>query len=1359
MDFFQSPNNFAPCATPARSFDWTGPTIAAYHRLSEMCTKYVAVVAVLLGQMGLALALEPDRELGQYVRNTWTVDRGLPQSTVFGVSQTPDGYIWIATQEGFVRFDGTEFVTYDAKSHPVISSDLGQCMRVTRDGTLYVGTIDGGLISMHGETIEVFNETNGLPGNFVTTLFESRDGTLWIGTKNGLARLVDHRVSQFPSHELPSPAITAIAEDASGSLWVATDRGIVTITAGEIRLRTEKEGFPTEKVAAIIGARDGSVWIASEVAGLFRFHNGSIANYREKDGLPTLRVTAVFEDRFGVIWIGTNDGGFGRLHGTRFEFESESRTPVISFFQDRDGNLWIGRMGGLDQLSDGVITTWSKSEGLLDDDIKSVTAQRDGTIWVGTRLGVTDLSGNRRWTEREGLSSSYILTTLAARDGSLWIGTATAGLNHVRADGITKYTTADGLPGDSILAIFEDSRGILWVGTEAGLGRIVQGQVEPRGPHRSLPPDSVSVIAESRDGAIWVGTHDSGVARIRRDGTVDRLNQRNGLSSNFVLAVHDDGTGTIWIGTVSGFNRFRNGRFVSIKTRQGLPDDAVFGILQDASSNLWMSCNKGIFRASLANLNAVADRRAPRVVSVLYGRSDGMKSRECNGGTYPVAWQAPDGTMLFATTFGLATIHPDRAIRGAAPSPVQVSAIYADGVNLRGTEIPPDSRTLEFHYTTTTFKTPDKLRFRYRLEGFDKDWIDAQARRIAYYTNVPPGHYRFRVQVFDGEGVPGREAALLIRVKPLFYQTFIFWAFVAITILAALWAAHLWRVRMVRASAERFKVLFDRNLAGVYRARVDGRILDCNTACLGILGVASREELSNRSIFDFYANSGEAEAVVRRLHEEGAVSGVETALRRSDGRPMWVLQNINLAKENGQEILEATVIDLSDRKEAEEKIRYLAYHDGLTGLPNRALFKDRLALAVAHAERRGRKAAVLFLDLDRFKLINDTLGHTIGDHLLQGLAERLKQCVREEDSVARVGGDEFTILLMDLGRPADAMVVAQKILDAVARPMTVDGHELYTTCSIGIAMSPNDGVDAETLLKNADNALYRAKEAGKNNYQLCTPSMTQFAAERLAVESALRQALDRHEFRVHYQPQYDLKAKRIVGVEALLRWDRPGTGIVGPADFIDAAEESRLIVPIGEVVLDAALEQAQRWGGEHPVRVAVNVSAAQFRQRHLVRTVRNALEEYGIDPTRLEIEITESTAMQNPAITAEILHELKALGVSVVIDDFGIGHSSLNYLKRFPIDGLKIDRTFVQDMIQDTSDAGIVSAVIAMAHALNLRVVAEGVETEEQLRFLERRGCSSIQGFLLSRPVDAEVMTNMLRAAPPVLGSTLPHTA
>ncbi len=1317
---------------------------------------WVAVVALLVGQIGTALALEPGKRLNQYMRTTWTVERGLPQSTVLGIAQTRDGFIWIATQEGFVRFDGQEFVTYDKTTYPQIISNFSMSIRGTKDGTLYVGTVDGGLIRMRGKRIDVLTRANGLPSNSIKVLLEARDGALWIGTDAGLARLSDGHITSVPASQLPSPVITALAEDTVGTIWAGTEGGVVTIKDGTVIRRRAEYGFPSHVVQSLAAARDGSIWMATDGGGLLHYDGRHIRTYDQRSGLPSLHLSAVYEDREGTIWIGTQDAGFGRLLDGRVEFDAQTtHFPVTSFFEDGEGSLWIGEIGGLRQLSEGAIVTFARAQGLPDDDVKSVTA-RNGSLWFATRAGVSELSGTPPVIRQPTLAISAVLSNLAARDGSLWIGTADAGVRQIDAGRTKTYQMNDGLPSNAVLALFEDHLGAIWVGTSAGLARIANGRIDSQ--VLGFPAQSVSSIAESRDGAVWIGMHEGGVARRSAAGVVESFTVKNGLSSNAVLAVHEDSQGAMWVGTMGGgLNRYLNGKFAAITVRNGLPDDSVLAILEDRRGNLWMSSNKGIFRAPIADLNAVADGKRSRLISVLYGQTDGMDNRECNGGTQPVAAQGAGGKLWFATTGGVALLDPDRAIRGGSIGAVQIQQVLVDHAKLAaGADVPPGQHAVEFHYTSPTFSAPDRLRFRYKLEGFDTDWTDAQGRRIAYYTNVPPGAYTFLVRVVNREGEASAPAAAQLVVKPYFYQRPVFWAFLAIAVVAAAWAAHRWRIRVIRASADRFKLLFDRNLAGVYRAGIDGRVLDCNDAGLRILGLSSVEEANALSIFDFYATPAEAEDLVRRVRADGAVSSVETCLRRADGATIWVLQNVSLGDTAGKEILEATLIDLTERKRAEEQIRYLAYHDALTGLPNRTLFKDRLSLAVAHAERRGRQAAVLFLDLDRFKVINDTLGHTIGDHLLRGMGERLKGGVRDEDSVARVGGDEFAILLMDLLRPADAMSVAQKILEIVSRPITVDGHELFTTCSIGISMSPADGVDAETLLKNADNALYRAKEAGKNNYQLCTPSMTKFAAERLALENALRQAIDRNEFVVVYQPQYDLATRKLTAVEALLRWDRPGVGTVGPADFIATAEESRLIIPIGELVVDRALQQAKAWGEEFPIRVAVNVSAAQFRPRYLVRTIRDALKEHSVDPRRLEIEITESTAMQNPVVTAEILEELKKLGVSIVIDDFGIGHSSLNYLKRFPIDGLKIDRTFVEDMVSDASDAGIVSAIIAMAHALNLRVTAEGVETAEQLAFLESRGCEFIQGYLVGRPAPADAITEALRS---VTAPALQHTA
>jgi diguanylate cyclase (GGDEF)-like protein len=383
--------------------------------------------------------------------------------------------------------------------------------------------------------------------------------------------------------------------------------------------------------------------------------------------------------------------------------------------------------------------------------------------------------------------------------------------------------------------------------------------------------------------------------------------------------------------------------------------------------------------------------------------------------------------------------------------------------------------------------------------------------------------------------------------------------------------------------------------------------------------------------------------------------------------------------------------------------------------------------------------AVMFIDLDHFKVINDTLGHTAGDELLLSVAERLSRCIREGDTVARLGGDEFTLLIANLHDPDDAAKIAEQVLEAVEEPMIIGERQLFITASIGIALSPADGVDAENLLKNADSALYRAKESGRNNYQLCTDDMKVRALERLSLENSLRRALERGELTLHYQPVIHLSSARVSGMEALIRWQHPDRGITYPDSFIPLAESSRLIVPIGDWVLRQACGQAKQWqdSGLNDFRVSVNLSPRQFQQRDLIHTVRTTLEETGLDPESLELEITESTAMQNIELTIETLRELKNMGIAISIDDFGIGYSSLNYLKRFPIDTVKIDKSFVRDLETDASDAAIVTAVIGIARILNLRVIAEGVENEHQLSFLQRKQCEEMQGFLFSRPLAA----------------------
>jgi len=447
------------------------------------------------------------------------------------------------------------------------------------------------------------------------------------------------------------------------------------------------------------------------------------------------------------------------------------------------------------------------------------------------------------------------------------------------------------------------------------------------------------------------------------------------------------------------------------------------------------------------------------------------------------------------------------------------------------------------------------------------------------------------------------------------------------------------------------------------------------------------------------------------------------------------------------------MMDISERKRAEEQLARLAQFDALTGLPNRNLFRDRLGQAIARAHREGWVTAVAFVDLDRFKEINDTLGHGAGDAVLREVGERLRACLREGDTVARLGGDEFTVVLEDVGSLEEAAAVARKMLAAFEAPVALEGKDLFVSGSIGLAAYPEHGSGAEALLQHADTAMYHAKGEGRNALKVYAPTMGAEATERRSVEDGLRLALAREEFVLHYQPIVELAGGTITGVEALLRWQHPEWGLVAPGRFIQVAEQSGLIVPIGSWVLRRACQQAAAWrdAGLPPLGVSVNLSARQFRKAGLAEEVAVALEEAGLDPACLKLEITESLLMDNPEASSALLERLKAMGIRLALDDFGTGYSSLSYLKHFPLDVLKIDQSFVRDLATDPEDAIIVRAMIGLAHSLQLTLTAEGVETAEQLVFLRAHGCERAQGYFFSRPVPAAEIGDLLRRGEPLV--------
>jgi diguanylate cyclase (GGDEF)-like protein/PAS domain S-box-containing protein len=566
------------------------------------------------------------------------------------------------------------------------------------------------------------------------------------------------------------------------------------------------------------------------------------------------------------------------------------------------------------------------------------------------------------------------------------------------------------------------------------------------------------------------------------------------------------------------------------------------------------------------------------------------------------------------------------------------------------------------------------------------------------------------------------------------------------------------RIRELAANIEsaeaKYRLLIENTMVGVYIIR-DNRYAYVNPRFAEIFGYDAEEIVDHGRFLELIHPEDRLMVGANHLKQFNDKSDSHQRFEyrgiRKTGEIIYVEVLTGLGSNEGRPALIGTLLDITERRQAEQTIRHMAFHDPLTGLPNRLLFLDRVNQALARAERNREILALLFIDLDRFKSVNDSLGHTIGDLLLREAAQRLAGSLRETDTVSRFGGDEFNLLLTQVHNVEETAVVANKILQSMERPYLLDGHELFLTCSIGIAMFPKDGQDAHALIKNADVALYRAKDLGRKNFQFYSADMNARALERIAMESSLRRVFERQELRVHYQPQIDLATGRITGLEGLLRWQQPSGEMISPSVFIPLAEETGMIVPIGEWVLRAGCYQLRAWqdNGLSALRLGINVSGHQFQKNDFCQVVIQVLKESSLPASCLNLEITESVIMHDVKEAIETLEHLHEVGVTIAIDDFGTGFSSLSYLKDFPVDHLKIDRAFVKNLPHSTNDANIARHIIELAHGLNLKVIAEGVENDAQLRFLQQAGCDEIQGYLVSHPLPAEDIAELLQMAYP----------
>jgi len=764
----------------------------------------------------LALALDPARDLAQFNHQVWLTENGLPQNTVHSITQAKDGYVWIATEEGLARFDGIRFTIFDKQNTPELKSNDIRVLLEDRRGALWIGTADG-LVRLLDGKFTTFTTRDGLPSNVIDALCEDHDDSIWLATAAGMVRFSDNVFSPSARWEFPRDGVKALFEDREGALWIGSSDGLARYKDGAVAKYTTQNGLSNNSVVSIDQDKEGRLWIGTP-NGLSQLEGNRFLTYTTRDGLPNNRIISLAVDPEGSVWIGTA-GGLSRFADKQFSNfrlgDGLANEIILSIFQDREGSLWIGtESSGLSLLKDKKFTTYTIKEGLGSDLVKSIYEDRKGNIWIGTNGGGLSLLKDGRFTTfttADGLSSNVVLALFGNGAGNLWVGTPD-GLNRFRDGKFKILTSADGLANDFVRSIYADRRDNLWIGTRGGLTRLRGERFNIYTTADGLPNDFVGTIYEDAQGNIWIGTL-GGLSKFK-DEKFTNYTTRDGLSSDVVISLHEDADGALWIGTSGGgLNRLKQGKFVAFTTRNGLPDDVIYGILEDRQDSLWLSSNKGIFRVSKKELDDFANGTAGSITPVLYGPADGMITRECSGGGHPAGWRSADGKLWFSTIKGVAMIDPEKIKLNDQPPPVAIEQIRVDDESIlpvQTIELSPGKSRFDFYYTALSFVAPEKVRFKYKLEGFDSDWIDGGTRRVAYYTNLRPGRYKFRVIAANNDGLwSPTGVAFDLYLKPHFYQAYWFYALCTLILAILVWL--LYRFRLKRVESQFAAVLAERN--------------------------------------------------------------------------------------------------------------------------------------------------------------------------------------------------------------------------------------------------------------------------------------------------------------------------------------------------------------------------------------------------------------------------------------------------------------------------------------------------------------------------------------------------------------------
>lgn len=765
----------------------------------SLAPRILAFVLLIAGPATASWALDASKQMTQYMLSTWEIPQGLPQNTVEEIAQTPDGYLWLATQEGLGRFDGIRFTVFDRGNTPELESNLINALLADSKGRLWIGTGKGVAMLERG-SFHSYLKSDGLAGNYVRELHEDRDGSIWVATEGGLTRIGDGKLTSFGTEDgLADRSIRALYQDRRGTLWVGTARGgLHRLESGRFEAVQLDPAPAANAVRAFVEDQDGTLWLATFQGDLYRGRDGAFTKVRSPENLGSA-VHELLRDRDGNLWVATLNG-LGRLTpGGEYSLLTAAQglpsTEIRSLLEDSEGNLWVGTNGGgVVRLRDGKIASYGEREGLRGHLAWTVAQEPTGDLLIGTEAGLSRYS-NGAFTDvtaAVGLTNRSIKAVLVDDEGAIWMGTDGEGLHRLHRGRVTTLTTHSGLAGDTVNGLLEDRAGRLWIGSNGGLARLIDGRPSAVRAVKQLGVVAVNLLHEDRRGGLWLGTEAHGLLLLEGE-TLRRFGDADGLPNSRVLAIHEDEGGALWFGTLNGLARLKDGRFFAFNVAGPLRE-TILQVLEDTQGTLWLTTNKGLVSVSRAALDDFADgdARAPQVQ--VYGIADGMRAAECNGGHTAAGIVTAQGELWVPTIRGVVRLNPARLPTNAVAPPVLIERVLADARQLElagDMQVEPGPQHWEFQFTAPSLRIPERVQFRYRLDGFDPHWIDAGTRRAAYYTRLPPGQYTFRVIAANDDGVWNEQGAVLtFELLPYFYQTTWFKVLCALAAAALLWSGH-----------------------------------------------------------------------------------------------------------------------------------------------------------------------------------------------------------------------------------------------------------------------------------------------------------------------------------------------------------------------------------------------------------------------------------------------------------------------------------------------------------------------------------------------------------------------------------------